>query len=386
MKKLLSDILITSLVIATALGSSAQTALTRAKADEPATSLAATEPATSLAATPVGDPLAAEPGALSDGTILGTTVSVYTGEEITSEAAKNRPVAVMMPTDKAAQPSYGIGHAKVLYEIMEEGSISRQLAIIDDWHDLDRIGNIRSCREYYIHVATEWDPILIHFGGVVYLKNRITQPDIDNLSGVAEYGVGGQAPGTEQFFRTKDRSQPHNAYISAKGIKTAAEKLGYSLENRPQYYCNEHFKFADEFNTLEQYDDAGEALNIDLSKIFPYTKSSLTYDEASGLYLKNLHGKAQVDAIDDEQLAFANVIIQSTSWKKVDKKGYLAFDILGSGEGYYCTAGRVIHVRWEKHGDHQPTRYYDDLGNEILLNKGKTYIAIAQKEKEPIFS
>ena len=39
-------------------------------------------------------------------------------------------------------------------EIMEEGEMSRQMAIIDNWQGLDRIGNIRSCRDYYISLGT----------------------------------------------------------------------------------------------------------------------------------------------------------------------------------------------------------------------------------------
>lgn len=87
----------------------------------------------------------------------GYVRSVYTNEWVPAAQAASRPIAIMMPTDKAAQPSYGISHAKVLYEIMEEGDISRQLAVIDDWQGLSRIGNIRSCRAYYIPIATEWD-------------------------------------------------------------------------------------------------------------------------------------------------------------------------------------------------------------------------------------
>ena len=136
-------------------------------------------------------------------------VRIYTGEPITAAQAAGRPIAVMMPTDKIAQPSYGIGNAKILYEIMEEGEISRQMAIIDDWQGLAKIGNIRSCRLYYIPEAMEWDPILVHFGGVVYMKDKITAPDVDNLSGTSEYGVGGAAPGSVYFFRTTDRKAPH---------------------------------------------------------------------------------------------------------------------------------------------------------------------------------
>ena len=215
------------------------------------------------------------------------TRSVYTNEVISPEAALTRPIAIMMPTDKVAQPSYGISHAKILYEIMEEGNISRQMAIIDDWQGLSKIGNIRSCRAYYIPQATEWDPILIHFGGVVYMKDRISLPDINNISGTYEYGTGGEAPGAGVFFRTSDRKAPHNAYISANGITKAAGQLGYSLTVRPEFYNAKHFTFAAGVNTLEQYGEGAAVANtIDLSDIFPYTRSGFTYDAAAGVYKK----------------------------------------------------------------------------------------------------
>ncbi|MBQ9928297.1 MAG: DUF3048 domain-containing protein [Lachnospiraceae bacterium] len=313
--------------------------------------------------------------------------SVYTNELIPASQAVWRPIAVMMPTDKSAQPSYGIGNAKVLYEIMEEGNISRQLAIIDNWQGLERIGNIRSCRDYYIHIATEWDPILIHFGGVCYMQDRITAPDINNLSGTYEYGVGGEAPGSGKFYRTSDRKAPHNAYISAEGIISASEKLGYSLSTRPEYYNTTHFNFANGVNTLEQYPGAIPGNVIDLSDVFSYTKSYFTYNPETGLYSKSIHGKAQTDGLTGEQLTFSNVIIQNTNWAKRDAKGYLAFQTNDSTmDGYYFTKGRGIHITWKKTSDHEPTRYYDDNGNEIQINEGKTYIAIAQAGKSVKYS
>lgn len=313
--------------------------------------------------------------------------SVYTNELIPASQATARPIAVMMPTDKSAQPSYGIGNAKVLYEIMEEGNISRQLAVIDNWQGLDRIGNIRSCRDYYISIATEWDPILIHFGGVYYMQERITAPDINNLSGTYEYGTGGERPGSGKFYRTTDRKAPHNAYISAEGITSACQQLGYSLTTRPEYYNTSHFTFANGVNTLEQYPGAIPGNVIDLSEIFSYTKSYFTYNPETGLYYKNIHGKAQTDGLTGEQLTFSNVIIQNTNWAKRDEKGYLAFQTIDSTmDGYYFTKGRGIHITWKKTSDYEPTRYYDDNGNEIQINEGKTYIAIAQVGKNVKYS
>lgn len=313
--------------------------------------------------------------------------SIYTNELVPASLASQRPIAVMMPTDKSAQPSYGISNAKVLYEIMEEGEISRQMAIIDDWQGLSRIGNIRSCRDYYISIAAEWDPILVHFGGVYYMKDRITAPDINNLSGTSEYGTGGDRPGSGYFFRTADRKAPHNAYISGEGITNACNALSYSLGVRPEYYNASHFLFAEGINTLEQYPGAIPGNVIDLSGIFTYTKSYFTYNAETGLYYKNIHGSAQTDGLTGAQLTFSNVIIQNTKWSKRDAKGYLAFQTIDStGDGYYFTKGRGIHITWKKTSDYSPTKYYDDNGNEIQLNTGKTYIGIAQDGRAVLYS
>ena len=313
--------------------------------------------------------------------------SVYTNEAISSAKANLRPLAVMMPTDKAAQPSYGIGQADILYEIMEEGNISRQMAIIPGWTGMDRIGNLRSCRLYYIPLAKEWDPILIHFGGVAYMKGTIDAADVNNLSGTYEYGTGGKAPGAGSFFRTSDRVAPHNAYISAAGIQKACTQLGYQTSLRNGYYNPKHFAFASGTNDLSQYgSSAVTAKSIDLSQVFSYTKSALTYNAADGLYYKNIHGGAQVDAITGKQIAFANVIVQNTTWKQLDKKGYLSFNVIDAAQdGYYFTKGKGIHITWKKTGDYTPTVYYDDNGNVVQFNTGKTYIAIAQDGKDVIF-
>lgn len=317
----------------------------------------------------------------------GQLPSIYTNEPVPAASASQRPIAVMMPTDKRAQPSYGISNARVLYEIMEEGEISRQMAIIDNWQGLERIGNIRSCRDYYISIATEWDPILVHFGGVYYMADRITAPDINNLSGTSEYGTGGERPGAGYFFRTTDRKVPHNAYISGEGIAKACNELGYSLTVRPDYYNESHFRFAEGVNSLEQYPGAVPGNRVDLSNIFTYTKSCFTYNSETGLYAKNIHGGAQTDGLNGEQLSFANVIIQNTKWSKRDAKGYLAFQTIDStGDGYYFTRGRGIHITWKKDSDYSPTRYYDDDGNEIQMNTGKTYIGIAQDGRAVLYS
>ena len=48
-------------------------------------------------------------------------------------------------------------------------------------------------------------------------------------------------------------------------------------------------------------------------------------------------------------------------------------------DGYFITQGKMIHVTWEKTEDYVPTKFYDDNGNEITANTGKTMIFVIKE-------
>ena len=229
-------------------------------------------------------------------------VSVLTGEAIDPDLAKQRPIAVMFPIDKEAQPQYGLSNVDVFYEIIEEGNMSRQMGIIQDWQNLERIGNIRSIRSYFVYEALEWDPIIIHYGGPIdYTKDILTRADVDNINGVG--GVLGSDYGC--FYRVPAWStSEHTAYTDAEHIKEAASKAGFQMEHRRAYYNDKHFTFSEKRNTLEQYPDAVSAKELDMRESFPVTKSALTYNEKDGKYYKTIYGAPQCDAATGKQMAF----------------------------------------------------------------------------------
>ncbi len=322
----------------------------------------------------------------------GMVRSVITNEWVYEEVANSRPIAVMYPTDRNSQPQYGIGLAGVLYECMEEGGMSRQMGIIEDWQDLELIGNIRSCRDYYAYWSMEWDSFLVHWGGPFYLVDVVKRADVHNLSacGIGAGDIVAPATGSGAFYRYPKGSEPniHNGFTDGAKLAATIEALDYPFEHREKYYEPEHFTFAPvgEVNTLEDAKDSFAATEIDLSKIFPTTKSSFSYDEVTGKYKKYLYGSPQIDELTDEQLTFENVIVQDTYWEYRPDNKYLIFQVHDSGRsGYYFTKGRGIRITWTKEDDYSPTRYYDMDGNEIELNTGHTFIAVAQAGREPIY-
>ncbi len=317
----------------------------------------------------------------------GMVRSYFTNEWVDEQVNKDRPLAVMYPINKEAQPQYGLSNVSVFYEIMEEGSMSRQMGILEDWQNLERIGNIRSIRDYFVYAALEYDPIIVHFGGPeLYVSKILTREDVDNLN-----GVGGKAMGSDYgaFFRVPAGStSEHTAFTDGAHVTSAIEKAGFSAEHRDKFEGQSHFNFTtvSEPNTLENYASAVDATEIDMAGCYPVTKSALKYDADKEVYLKTLYGNPQKDAVTGEQLAFANVIIQRAYHEVRDDNGYLAYQMHDTTRtGYYITKGKMIPIKWEKTDDYMPTTYYDENGEEITLNTGKTMIFVIQ-EKGKSFS
>ncbi|MDE5597163.1 MAG: DUF3048 domain-containing protein, partial [Lachnospiraceae bacterium] len=138
----------------------------------------------------------------------GMVRSRITNEWVTEEVNNTRPVTVMMPNTKTAA-QYGISQADVLYECNVEGSITRLMALFQDWSDFDRLGNVRSCRDYYVYWSFEWDAFYIHFGGPFYINEVINRPDTDDIDGLS----------SSNFWRASDTgNSTDNAYVDTKGI------------------------------------------------------------------------------------------------------------------------------------------------------------------------
>jgi len=306
----------------------------------------------------------------------GMVRSRLTNEWVSADVGSLRPLAVMIPNDKSALPQYNISNADIVYECLVEGEITRLMAIYGDWTNLERVGNIRSCRDYFVYWAFEWDSIYCHAGGPFYIDEVIGRSDTQNINAlVAPQGV---------FYRSSDRSAPQNLYLDGQDILKEASRLGYDLSPRNGYSDNVHFQFATKAkpNNMEEYgSSAVNASKIDLAAAYPVTQTWFEYNTEDGLYYRfqKPSDGAHMDAATDSQLAFENVLIQFTYHEQRDENGYLAFQCIDtSKDGWLFTNGKGIHVNWKKTSDYGATRYYDDNGKEVQLNTGKTMICIVQ--------
>ncbi len=299
----------------------------------------------------------------------GQVRSFLTGEFVDEEKGLRRPLALMVENTKEAIPQYGLGSASVIYESPVEGSITRLMAIFEDWDNLEVIGNVRSCRPYYVYFANEFNAIYAHAGQSIHGKVLLETGIIDDLNGVDDTAVV-----NAMFFRSSKGKAPHNLYTSGEGVNKGIALKGYSTSYADGY--TGHFKFAtDEENTLSKGEDC-EAFKMYYFYNHPY----FIYDKESGLYKRYQFKGAQIDGNTNEQLTAKNIIIQNVDYSMYEQTQYLNITVTGTGTGKYITNGKMIDITWQKASEYDQTHYYDADGKEIKLNPGVTWVLISQNE------
>lgn len=295
--------------------------------------------------------------------------SYLTGQMVPESLGRRRPIAVMMGNDINGAPQSGITNAGVIYEAPVEGNITRLMGIFEDYDNLEKIGSVRSCRDYYIFYANEFDAIYSHYGQAAYALPYLEQHSIDNLNGLTL--------GETAYFRTSDRQAPHNAYTSPQYLQNGINTLGYRQEYKDEYQG--HYVFAPDGteNTL----DAGITANVVHLDNFTDNHPWFEYDAESKEYKRFQFGGAHVDELTNEQLAFDNIILQYSAYKPYDANGYLNVDVMSGGNGKFITRGKAVDIRWEKDSPWGITHYYDANEQEIFLNPGTTWVAIVQNDR-----
>lgn len=83
-----------------------------------------------------------------------------------------------------------------------------------------------------------------------------------------------------------------------------------------------------------------------------------------------------VDQLTGQQLTCDNIILQYSGYQAYDANGYLNIDTQSGGSGKYITRGKAIDITWSKDSQWGTTHYYDSNGQEIQLNRGKTWVEI----------
>lgn len=307
----------------------------------------------------------------------GKMQSYLTGEWKDTSVVNRRSMAVMVGNNSQLLPQYGISLASIIYEAPVEGRISRLMLFIEDYDDLERVGPVRSSRDYFVYEAMAYDAIYCNWGlAVPYVEELLASNRIDNISQAL---AGIHNPSSEAFDRVSrpGYATEYTGYMFIDGYNAAVERHGYEPEYRDSF--EQAFTFANDGHTAayESYEDA--------TMIYPGGSESnkggygshkpwFDYNEEDGLYYRYQFNEEHIDEMNGEQVAVRNVIFKICHGEVRDQNDYLAFGVHGEGKAVIFTNGKVIEGVWKRPSDSAANMFYDENGNEIVFNQGKTWI------------
>ena len=330
--------------------------------------------------------------------------SYLTGKQVPVSIGRKRPVGLMIENDAdAVKWQRGTSYADVMYEAMVEGGITRLEGFFEDYRDAPMIMPIRSCRPYYVYYAREFDAYYGHYGQVIYAV-PILQWGTCDIAGLP-FGEASQDyrlhDGSSAYIR--DHEGVTGIYTNYDLIQQAVANAGWQTVYKEGY--DGHYRFAADGE--EVYPENGIPANVVLPG-FINNHARFDYNEADGLYYRSEFGSPQIDQLNGQQLAYKNIIIQECPSAMFDDH-YLWTDPVAGGQGgtgWFITNGKAEPITWRKENwnadepvgqtitsinlsfdvrecDFNVTRYYDENGNEITLNQGKTFVEIVRNQDDP---
>lgn len=285
---------------------------------------------------------------------------------------------------------WGIDAADVVYETpLASNGTTRISALFSD-HMPEAAGPVRSARLAHAWLRQEWRAGFCFYG--VQTAEHTNVRDEFNRLGLRTSmmilfdGSAGSGKAWKKYYdRVAGLVSPHNAEVNVAAVQNLIDpEAGYGAVNqRP-------FLFRDDKPTEGDY---AEYIWIE-NKVRQSVSPSYEYNVDENVYYRYVGGEPYYDmdlGPEEGHQAYANVIVQrcETSYKYGGSCPVTEVAVrngVAKGNAEIFTGGRYIAGYWMRTGMDERTVFLDADGNEIALQRGKTFIQITDNATEVTYS
>lgn len=290
--------------------------------------------------------------------------SLIDGNEIAKSEENMIAVVVENHVDSRKQ-MFGLFDASLVFEMEAEGGITRFLAFYP-YQDTEKVGPVRSIRPYFVRWAEMFDTALAHAGAsdmgysAIYSSGRIF-----DLDGLALEG------GLKYFTRDYMYYAPHNLYGNLEELRELMNNRGWEKPVEEEF-----LKFGDlgENKLLDSEIETAETVYIYYPSSSYFVRYE--YDPKSENYLRYQAGDPHIDNLNGKQIEASNVVVMVTNYYPTDNVGRLYMQTEGRGDMYLFRNGKVLNGVWNRVMSQDKIRFYDESGEELVFQEGKTWISI----------
>jgi hypothetical protein len=351
------SVLVGAAVVAAACGHSSHKATPAVTTTPPATSAPSATASVAASATPSVAPSSAAPTTKAPAKHRsGPSPDPLDGGSV---RPKGPIVVIKVDNSVSARPlQKGLSKAAIVYQELVEGGDTRYMAIFDNPTHF-QVGPVRSARPTDLRILQPFGKVVLGFSGansgvLAQVKAANVSPVYEEHDGEA-YVTEGRRPVAYNFYTWPDTLVQH----ADNPEKSAPTDLGlrFGKENAGRLF---------------------PSLTVDYGR--GGAKTVATYDPKTGTY-DMVQGGIPMNLDDGTSVHPKNLIVefvhvQPGQYVDVDGNNSPDSIVVGNGEALILHDGKLWHKRWSRPTADVPTRYIDDRGNDVLLDRGQTWIMI----------
>jgi hypothetical protein len=291
-------------------------------------------------------------------------IAPLTGLPLADPARASRP-ALVVKIDNApkARPQVGMNQADVVIEEKVEDGVTRFFTIFHSTES-DPVGPVRSARTTDIILASAMHRPLFAYSGT----NATFQEQV-NRAPLVDVGINAM-PGA--YFRQSGRPAPYNLFSRTSALwqhaapQSSAPPALFPFRAGGQPAAG---------------GSPGAGVHIEFVGKHITTVVDYAWDAGSGTWRRVENGTPHNDGAG-VQVAPKNVVVQLVQYKdtgQVDRSGTSVpeAELVGNGEAWILTDGKVVKGTWSKPTPEAVTAYNGPDGKAVPLTPGQTWVELA---------
>jgi hypothetical protein len=254
-------------------------------------------------------------------------------------ARRRSAVSVEIDNEITKRPQSGLDVADVVFEQVVAGGITRFWAVFNSAAPA-HVGPIREDRRMDPEIVAPLRGVVVSSGG--------PGPQIPRASGL----VVDPTTAAPAFSRDPNRRPPSNLYVRPQMMWRRGR-----IPPSPLFHYTRSASFAG--MPVEQV-------------TLGFSGSTMTYslDRASGTWLR-FQDSQPFRSDTAKQILTTNVVVQLVEYPNPGQP-----EVIGHGDAWIFSAGRVIKGHWSKTDASQTTRYTNATGKVIRVAPGRTWVEL----------
>jgi hypothetical protein len=275
---------------------------------------------------------------------------------------------VMIDNHPDARPPVGLSSAKVVYEALAEGGITRFMALYSEFQKLAEVGPVRSARPYFIDWLQEYgDAMYLHSGGSPAALKQIKEVDLFDADEFAR---------EDYYWRSATKKRPHNLFTRSDFWLQMLDRLG---KDRAEVEW-QGWKFSTSSVTEVSGEGVSLVKEIKLNYRPEYTVE-WKFDPVSKRYVRSINQELHKD--EGGQVILADtILVQEVKVKILDEVGRREITTVGTGDARVLTGGKMVRGTWVREPINDRTRFYNKAGAEVELRPGIIWVQILSQGTE----